>query len=94
MREASLIFSHARESSEFGSFKEFFKIMCLPSEAVILSKGVHAGFEWMVIHNGFGFRCGYVLIPKGHVWHQKDYGEIGVTTVHGGLTFSKSEPLV
>lgn len=55
-----------------------------------LSKGTHAGFAWRVLHNGIGYRCGYVLIPEGHLWHGKDYGEIDAD-VHGGLTYSEDE---
>ena len=36
----------------------------------------------------FGWGNGYVLIPKGHPLHGKDYDEISVS-VHGGLTFAQ-----
>lgn len=36
----------------------------------------------------FGWGNGYVLIPKGHPMHGKNYSEIDVN-VHGGLTFSE-----
>lgn len=39
-----------------------------------------------IVDHGFG--NGYVLIPKGHQMHGKDYDDIPVD-VHGGLTFSE-----
>lgn len=54
----------------------------------ILSRGTHEGFEWVVTHNGMGFRCGYVIIPNEHPWFNKDYDNIGAD-VHGGLTYSE-----
>lgn len=42
--------------------------MCLPLpklEEHTLGKGEHAGFAWHVVHNGMGFRCGYVRVPAG-----------------------------
>jgi hypothetical protein len=56
----------------------------------ILAHGEHKGFEWMVIHNGTGFRCGYVRLPKGHPWHGKDMEAIECT-VHGGLSFAEPD---
>lgn len=32
----------------------------------VLAAGTHAGHEWQVIHNGSGYRCGYVKVPPGH----------------------------
>jgi len=34
-----------------------------------------------------GWGNGYVVLPKGHKYHGKDYDDINVD-VHGGLTFS------
>ena len=56
----------------------------------ILSKGEHHGFEWMVIHNGSGYRCGYMRVPLGHPWHGKSYNDLNVE-VHGGLTFARAD---
>lgn len=55
----------------------------------VLAKGVHKGLEWMVVHNGSGYRCGYVRLPKGHPWH----GNVSCFNdhdlqVHGGITFN------
>jgi hypothetical protein len=60
----------------------------------VLSRGEHAGFQWMVIHNGFGYRCGYVRIPRGHPWHGKTYDDLNdldEVSIHGGLTFSRAD---
>ena len=56
----------------------------------ILATGEHQGFKWHVIHNGQGYRCGYVRIPAGHPWHGKDYDNIAAE-VHGGLTFADAD---
>lgn len=56
----------------------------------MLAEGAHLGFEWAVTHNGMGYRCGYVRIPKGHPWHGKDYDDIAAD-VHGGLTFAEAD---
>lgn len=52
----------------------------------ILSSGTHENFDWAVLHNGMGYRCGYVRVPSGHPWEGKDYNEIDAN-VHGGLTY-------
>ena len=36
-----------------------------------------------------GWGNGYVIIPKGHPYHGKSYGDIPVD-VHGGLTFAEN----
>jgi hypothetical protein len=57
---------------------------------VLLSKGVHEGFEWEVVSNGMAYRCGYVRVPAGHPWHGKDYDHVDAD-VHGGLTFAEPD---
>src|SRR3990167_2484412 len=58
----------------------------------VLSSGEHEGFEFVTVHNGMGFRCGYVRVPLGHPWHGRSYDEIEpYPQVHGGLTFSKAD---
>lgn len=52
----------------------------------VLARGEHVGFEWMVIHNGMGYRCGYVRIPSGHPWHGES--DDSLADVHGGITFA------
>jgi hypothetical protein len=68
--------------------------MCLSIEVLsperVLAKGEHAGHQWVVVHNGGGFRCGYVRVDSGHPWHGKGYDDVDVT-IHGGLTFSKAD---
>jgi hypothetical protein len=56
----------------------------------VLAKGEHLGFEWMVIHNGSGYRCGYARVPLGHPWHGKGYDDLNVD-VHGDLTFAEAD---
>ena len=74
--------------------------MCNPvtthHPGVLLSKGVHEGFEWEVTSNRIGYRCGYVRIPPGHPWHGKGYDDVrtadgGWPDVHGGLTFAEAD---
>jgi hypothetical protein len=43
-----------------------------------------------VIHNGMGYRCGYVRVPVGHSWHGKGYDDI-CCDCHGGLTFAEMD---
>lgn len=50
--------------------------MCLPLkhlEENRLTKGEHLGFEWEIVHNGIGGRCGYIRVLPGHPWFEKDY---------------------
>ena len=56
----------------------------------VLARGEHEGFEWMVIHNGIGYRCGYVRIPAGHPWHGLGYNDFDAEA-HGGLTFAEAD---
>lgn len=52
------------------------------------SSGSHAGFEFKVLRNPLGFRCGYVKIPNDHPWYEKSYFDIDVS-IHGGLTYGQ-----
>jgi hypothetical protein len=56
----------------------------------LLAKGVYRDYQWVVVANDIGFRCGYVCLPLGHPWHGKDYDEVEAD-VHGGLTYAKAE---
>lgn len=56
----------------------------------VLSEGEHAGFQFATVHNGIGYRCGYVRVPKGHPWHGRDYDDLPAN-VHGGLTFAEPD---
>lgn len=42
-----------------------------------LASGNHRGIQWVVIHNGLGYRCGYACIPEGHPWYGLGYDKIG-----------------
>jgi hypothetical protein len=58
----------------------------------VLGQGKHAGHEWVVVHNGLQFRCGYVKVEPGHPWHGMDIPEIySLGDVHGGLTFAEAD---
>lgn len=60
---------------------------------LLLGRGTHHGYQWEVMANGIGYRCGYVRIPEGHPWHSTGYDDIeaadgGFVDVHGGLTYA------
>ena len=59
----------------------------------VLAEGEHLGFEWAVVHNGNGYRCGYIRLPVGHPWHGADYDAdvLDGVEVHGGLTFAEAD---
>jgi hypothetical protein len=58
----------------------------------VLAEGVSQGFEWVIVHNTYGYRCGYVKVNPSHPWHGKGYNDIDVHVhVHGGLTFSEPD---
>ncbi len=56
----------------------------------VLNRGEHDDYEWIVTHNGIGFRCGYVRVPKGHPWYGKYADTIGAE-MHGGGTFAEAD---
>jgi len=59
----------------------------------VLGQGAHCGFEWSIVHNGLGYRCGYVRVPIGHPWYGKSWEDDIDVAVHGGVTFGeKDEP--
>jgi hypothetical protein len=62
----------------------------------VTGRGEHLGFEWITVHNGRGYRCGYVRIPRGHPWHGQGYDDVqgpggDAPKVHGGLTFTEPD---
>jgi hypothetical protein len=62
--------------------------IALDRPADVLDRGEHLGFEWIVVHNGSGYRCGYVRVPGGHPWHGKEWNELEeIIECHGGVTF-------
>lgn len=58
--------------------------------ANVLSRGTHAGHQWVTMRNRMGYRCGYVRVPAGHPWHGKEYDVIDARA-HGGLTYCKAD---
>lgn len=56
----------------------------------LIKQGTYKGFNWKILHNGIGFRCGYVCIPPEHPWYKKDCNSLDAD-VHGGLTYGKIE---
>jgi hypothetical protein len=58
----------------------------------VLSRGVTAGLQWMTVHNGIGYRCGYVRLPAGHPWHGLDDNDANQDArAHGGITFAEPD---
>lgn len=57
------------------------------SRGNILLEDTFRGYEYVVAHNGLGYRVGYVKIPEGHPWFAVHYDDIDAQ-VHGGLTYS------
>lgn len=50
--------------------------MCLPFkdlEQRRLEKGELHGFEYEIVKNGSGYRCGYIKVLPGHPWFGKGY---------------------
>jgi hypothetical protein len=68
--------------------------MCLSVKVAdpscVLSEGKHEGFEFNTVHNGMGYRCGYVKVEEGHPWHGKGYDDVDAEA-HGGLTFARGD---
>lgn len=69
--------------------------MCLPVSIyrpqAVLEKGVYRDFEYEIVHNDLGYRCGYVKLPPNHPWYGKDYNDLDFVEVHGGLTFAEAD---
>lgn len=58
----------------------------------VLARGNHAGHDWVVVHNGIGYRCGYVKVEPGHPWHGADENDLACdVTIHGALTFAEHD---
>lgn len=64
-------------------------------EADVLKKFTHNGYTCKVVHNGMGFRCGYVTVPPEHpavTLHNEDcYALENAIDVHGGVTYVHTE---
>lgn len=70
--------------------------MCLPlkhKDTYGLAKGIYKNYEWEIVHNGHGYRCGYVRLLPDHPWYEKlntSCADIGLyVSVHGGITFAE-----
>ena len=52
----------------------------------------HAGLKFRVLRMSWGIWNGYVILPKGHIFHGKNMGdkEIEDLQVHGGVTYTDS----
>ena len=58
----------------------------------VLARGEMAGYQWIVMHNNMGYRCGYIRIPIDHPWAEIDRDNLdGVVKVHGGVTFTDDD---
>lgn len=53
-----------------------------------LENGEIGGYEYEIVHNGNGYRCGYIKVLPGHPWFAKSYDDI-LADAHGGLTFAR-----
>ena len=59
-----------------------------------VSRFKYRGYGCMIKEQDCGHLCGYVIIPEWHAGVNKDmYDEVyGEIEVHGGLTYSDSQP--
>ena len=57
----------------------------------LLAEGEHAGYRWIVAHNGVGCRCGYVRIPPGHPWHGRPPADVQARA-HGSVNWWRLSP--
>ena len=68
--------------------------MCLPilvhRPDALLNRGEHLCHEWVVVHNGNGYRCGYVKVLPDHPWFGLDWDDVPADA-HGGITFSRAD---
>jgi hypothetical protein len=56
----------------------------------VLATGEYLGYEWSIIHNRMGYRCGYVRVPIGHPWHGQEMYDVDCDC-HGGVSFSQAD---
>jgi len=66
------------------------RVLKVNPDIQLLSQGDMMGYDWIVTHNGSGFRCGYIKVPFGHPWHGEDWETINCN-VHGGLTYAQPD---
>lgn len=53
-----------------------------------LENGVIDGYEYEIVSNGHGYRCGYIKVEPGHPWFAQDYKNLVSVDAHGGLTYA------
>ena len=57
----------------------------------IMKVGVFKGYSYVITHTDNGFSswyCGYVEVPKNHIYFEQHYDNIDDIECHGGLTYS------
>lgn len=57
----------------------------------IMKVGVFKGSSYVITHTDNGFSswyCGYVEVPKNHIYFKQHYVNITDIECHGGLTYS------
>ncbi len=55
--------------------------------------GVIREFPYSIWEQSGGYLCGYIGVPKGHLWYGSHYSDrvLENVVVHGGITFSRHE---
>ena len=54
----------------------------------VLKEGIYKEYEWTILKNSMGFRCGYVRLPAKHPW----YGDYSPDcSVYGGVNFAEAD---
>jgi hypothetical protein len=57
----------------------------------IMKVGIFKGSSYVITHTDNGFSswyCGYVEVPKNHIYFEQHYDDINDIECHGGLTYS------
>jgi hypothetical protein len=57
---------------------------------VLIEKGTYQDYQYVIAHNGRGYRCGYIKLQPDHPWSSKDTLNINAA-VHGGINFGKPD---
>lgn len=56
----------------------------------LLGKSSFLNYEYVITHNGLGYRCGYVNVPENHIL-VKNKKLISIIICHGGITYSEKD---
>jgi len=62
----------------------------------IMKVGIFKGSSYVITHTDDGlynWYCGYVEVPKNHIYFEQYYDDISDIDCHGGLTFVENECL-